>query len=485
METKEKNLMDVYFHMTPAYTPRRDSWNGVNYVIVPVAMMVEGVHSGSHGPVLHTAEELGKIPETWNGMPVTLRHPQVNGQYVSATSPEVLKDWGIGIVFNTRMDGETLRAEAWIEEDKLQTLSAATLQRINNGEIIEVSVGVFSDEEVIDGTWNGETYQAIARNHRPNHLALLPDEVGACSIADGCGLRVNRRGDKKVEVIVNETNERQVLKELSMKGFSVNEVGYTELANKAQTALNNKDNEMSYYYLEEIFDNNMVYRVNTRMDDGTRTSKFYKQSYQVNAAGEVELIGEAVQVKRVVEYPPVVNVNTAINNNKKSGGDDMSEKCTPCVKAAVDGLIANKATAYAETDREWLEALSESQLEKMNPPAPQVNTTTVTKEQALQVLSGLTMNEYLATMPVEIREQVQTGLRIHAERKASMVSTITANADSPWTKEELEAMAMPMLEKVFLTVNKKNETNFSIFGTGFEPTPKVEKVDVLLPMGIE
>lgn len=32
------------------------------------------------------------------------------------------------------------------------------------------------------------TVDAVARNHRPDHLAILPDQVGACSLADGAGL---------------------------------------------------------------------------------------------------------------------------------------------------------------------------------------------------------------------------------------------------------------------------------------------------------
>jgi hypothetical protein len=34
----------------------------------------------------------------------------------------------------------------------------------------------------------GRQYVGIARNHRPDHLAILPDLKGSCSIADGAGL---------------------------------------------------------------------------------------------------------------------------------------------------------------------------------------------------------------------------------------------------------------------------------------------------------
>lgn len=464
-----EDAIKLYYQNTPAYRVRHETYNGGNYLVVPVTMMVEGVHSGSHGPILHTAEELGKIVEAWNGIPVTINHPQQDGQYVSANSPEILSSWAVGQIFNAKMEGDALKAEAWIEESRIQALSADTLERLNNGDIIEVSVGVFSDEEITDGDYNGETYIAIARNHRPNHLALLPEATGACSVADGCGIRTNQKGSKmsKKGIVVNEENEQQVFKELAERGVTVNETGYYELASKAQTLLNSKDNGNASFYLEEIFDDAIVYKMYQWDNNGGRTAKFFKQSYQENAAGDLELTGEAVQVKREVSYPTIpqnnqkrVRTNLSTNNsNQKS----MSEKCSPCVKAAVDNLIANKATAYQEADRDWLENLSEEQLEKMNPQPPVQVNKKVSKEEAITVLSELTQEEYLNTMPKALREQVQAGLRVNAERRNALIEKINTNASS-FTKEELGAMPTEMLEKLYLAVNKEETEAPAFFG---------------------
>lgn len=489
MKTKQE-ILDVYFYTTAAYTVTRIQYDGKTYLSVPVTMMVEGVHHGSHGPVLHLASELGKIPDVWNGVPITIGHPQINGNYVSANSPEILANWSTGIVFNARMDGDALKADAWIDETRLIALSPELLQKITNGEIIEVSVGVFCDEEETEGVYNEEHYIAVARNHRPNHLALLPDEVGACSIVDGCGIRVNKKGGKKVELLINESNERQVLKELATKGFSVNETGHMELSNKAQNMLNAKDGNGFSYYLEELFDSEIVYQVCHYDQNGNgRTVKFYKQSFQENAAREVELLGEAVQVKRVVEYPNVqVNKDGEIIINLKKEEITMSDKkCTPCVKATVDGLITNKATSYAEADRDWLEALTETQLEKMTPVQVTPTKVEVTKEQALSVLSLLTKEEYMMIMPAEIREQVQTGLRINAERKATIVFAVLANTKEAWTKEELEAFDMPMLEKVYKSISiptRNEQPTFAAFGSGIHLQSTNSKAPLLLPDGV-
>ena len=58
--------------------------------------------------------------------------------------------------------------------EKLNQLSPETVQAIQNGNIMEVSIGVFTDTEEKEGEWNGETYERIAHNHRPDHLALQP-----------------------------------------------------------------------------------------------------------------------------------------------------------------------------------------------------------------------------------------------------------------------------------------------------------------------
>ena len=161
----------------------------------------------------------------------------------------------------------------------------------------------------------------------------------------------------------------------------------------------------------------------------------------------------------------------------------MTEKCTPCVKTAVDALIANKVTAYVETDREWLEELDESQLEKMNPVVVNVDKK-VTKEDVIQVMKGFSMEEHLSTMPEEVREQVQSGLRISKERKTKMVTEILANESNPWTKEELEVLAVPTLEKVYITVNKKEVADFTAFASGTEHKEEVNSAPILLPMGV-
>lgn len=500
---KVKNMvMDIYFQSTPSYTVRRETRNGTNYLVVPVVMMVEGVHSGSHGPILHLAEELGRIPESWNGMPVTIGHPQVNGQYVSANSPDVLQDWAVGTIFNTHMDGDALKAEAWIVETQIQALSQETLIKINNGEIIEVSVGVFSDEEAVEGIHGNESYVAIARNHRPDHLALLPGEVGACSINDGCGLRVNKKGGTNVpDLIVNETNQQQILKELSAKGFSVNQMGFTEIANKAQRLLDSMDGDGRIHWLDEIFQTDLVFRVDIRNEDGTRTTKFFRQNYTIKTDGNIELTGTPVEVRREVVYTPIAQVNrksqrTNFSNNKKEV--KIMSECTDCVKKLADSLIANKDSGWDEGHREHLESQTEEHLEIMNQKLvpkkkeePVVNTAkpeALTKEGVLNVLKDATEEEFLGAMPENMRKNYQSASALQANIKAKVVQDILDNtSEGVWTKEKLETLDVEVLKSIHKSSGAPEVNEASFIGNG-ETTPidvNAEGVgEAMLPPGV-
>lgn len=185
-----EKIIDVYFNSVASYTAEKKKLNGQEYLVVPVVMMVEGVHSGNRGAMMHTIEELGKV--NWNKIPVVMNHPQVNGEFVSAKIPSVLNEVGIGMVENPKVKGSSLVAEAWIVEERLAELSPETLEKINRGEEIEVSVGLFADSEDSYGIYKDEVYSGIIKNIIPDHLAILEGVIGACSIKDGCGIRVNQ-----------------------------------------------------------------------------------------------------------------------------------------------------------------------------------------------------------------------------------------------------------------------------------------------------
>jgi hypothetical protein len=171
-----------------AGTVRHDRMGGRDYLVVPMVMMCEGVHAGTNGPLYYPADEMARNVGVWDHKPIVIYHPTANGRAMSACQPDVITSRGVGVVMNTRFEDSKWKAEAWLEETRLKQVDNRVLEMLETNKMCEVSTGLFTENEVTPGTWNGEQYGAIARNYGPDHLAILPDQVGACSIKDGAGL---------------------------------------------------------------------------------------------------------------------------------------------------------------------------------------------------------------------------------------------------------------------------------------------------------
>lgn len=457
------------------YDVQHKEHQGRDFLVVPVVMMVEGVHHGSHGPLLHTIEELGRFPASWNGIPIVVDHPEIDGEYVPANSPDVLDARMVGRVYNTTVKGQKLVAQAWLDEERLRQISSVLLAQIEGGEQIEVSLGMFTEELQSTGEHNGEQYEAIAQNHRPDHLALLPGGTGACSIADGCGIRANNKkgGQSQVE---NVENLLKTLKEFNKEGFAVNNFitdvnqGYKEIVDAVRQKIDSMDSESAVHFLQEVYDDAVIYEVRLRVGG----SRLFKQGYAFNN-GVVELQGTPEEVQRKVEYLAIANSSgfrrTKFNINKevKEMAENANE-CTPCVKKKVDELIANSQGKYTESDREMLETLSEAILDKMAKP--------IEKEVVKEVEKTVEINK----LTPEDQAALDFGKRQLKERREGWISKIQANSKDVWTDEELKGMSDAHLEKLAKTVKKEETVDYSL-NTGFNANISGTVIEPLYPAG--
>ncbi len=170
---------------------RYETFEGRRHLVAPVVMIVEGVLNNA----LLLAEELEKSAAAWNGRPVPVLHPTEAEEYITANRPDIIEKNVVGHIFNAKVEDSKLKAEIWIDEAKAKKLGHSEyIASIASGKVSEVSTGYFADEEPIEGDYNGKAYVVIHRNLRPDHLALLPNETGACSVEDGAGTpRVNKQ----------------------------------------------------------------------------------------------------------------------------------------------------------------------------------------------------------------------------------------------------------------------------------------------------
>lgn len=485
---RKSRKQHVYIQLNREYVIRTEMHQGKQYIVAPVIMMVEGVHNGSHGPLLHLAEDLGRFPESWNGIPVVIQHPEDDGGNVSANSPSIIDREIVGRVYNTKMDGLKLKAEVWLDLERLNQISPDALEYIRLQKPLQVSIGVFTEEENKSGKYAGVEYESIARNHRPDHLALLPGGEGACSWTDGCGIRLNKQTKKKGEENVNkkENDLSKVVNNITSAGLEAlqvtdNETGYRELTASVQAKLDGMDDGSKTHYLVEMYDNRVIYRINSRNEE----VKYYQRGYSINQDGEVLFADNVVEVRRNVSYTTLEAKRmkrTKFSNNKMKGDKMSEEKCPSCVEK-VDLLVANELTKFTDKDKEWLLTMKEDDLDKLVPNEPKKEEKVpveVNKDTAIKVLKETlkTPEDFFAVLPGEMRDQMKAALSLHAAQNATMVKEILANTeDGVWTGASLKALNAETLGKVFNSVKKESPVDYSLNFAGKTP---VENEEILM-----
>jgi len=478
--------MSLHAVQIDKYIVRTEQHQGHQHLVVPVIMMVEGVHAGSHGPLLHPAEELGRFVETWNGIPVVIQHPERDGTNVSANSPDIIDTQTVGRIYNAHMDGQRLCAEAWIDQERIASVSPETLNLIQSQRRLDVSVGVFSEDDLTPGTWNGEEYTGIARGHRPDHLALLPGGQGACSWDDGCGVRANEDKGGKVakEDEVSTTVEIKAddldvtAKGLSAQGYFMvqADAGFRQIMENIQGKLDRMDDDVKIHFLQDVYKDYFIYEVRGRMGAPVGGAGLYKRNYSVGTDGAVEFSDEPKAVRREINY---------VENSAKGGSTPMADNVKKCCPEKVQLLIASAHAPYQEADREWLSSLEEAQIdklvsmEKMLAMEPEERNP-ITNEQAVQVLQAQlrTPDQFIQLLPEEMRDQMTSALRLHQKERARLVEAV--KAASRYTDDQLKTKTMAELS---ILADMARPRDFSGLAGG-QPLSSNDVDNLLPPPGI-
>ena len=177
------------------YKTRTETYDGREHLVVPVVALVEGVIHAMNAttPELVTAEVYSENFAGWNGRPIFEGHPMQDGHPVSGNLPKVLAEKRIGIVFNSKIESDKLKMEAWIDVERCAAIAPKLLTRLQDLAKIEISVGAFVRAAKKAGLHLGKQYRAAWEALTPDHLALLTeDDQGACSVDMGCGVRAAR-----------------------------------------------------------------------------------------------------------------------------------------------------------------------------------------------------------------------------------------------------------------------------------------------------
>ena len=173
---------------------RRETLSGTEYVVTPITLLKPmnlnvPANWGTNEAYLPEQEAKESIP-SWNGTPLTLNHPSQGGTGASANSPEMHAKTVLGRVFNAEWDSGAVQAEAWFDEAKIRDMGGMAenaLERVLQGDVVEVSTG-YRASRLPSGTYDGESRNAVQGNLKPDHVAVLPNKQGKCSVDAGCGV---------------------------------------------------------------------------------------------------------------------------------------------------------------------------------------------------------------------------------------------------------------------------------------------------------
>ena len=440
---------------------RNESLEGRDYLVVPMVMLTEGVHQGSNGPLYYPPDELAKAPVVWNHKPVVIYHPERNGMPVSACDPDVINTRKVGIIMNTKFESGKLKSEAWLDMKRLKEVDERVVISLDEKKPVSVSTGLFTDNEATDGEWNGEKYIAIARNYRPDHLAILPDQKAACSIEDGAGLLMNALHDHSIK-----KHDHKLLQALVAVA---NQLSHDDIRGKLQSLVSAGDGPDDFTYVVEVFANYVVFR---------RKEKFYWQDYE-RKQNEISLVGRAEEVEQVTKYVPV----------SKSTKFQTHKETIMANKELIDSIIGNEALPWSEDNRSMLEAMSEVQLqvvanaaeEKEEEKEKEKEKEEEEKEKEKDTRNQqnpqpVTLAEYIAQAPEGVREVLVNSMQVLSDEKAKLIGIITSNKANSFTKEALQAKPLGELKALAaLAASTKPAVNFDGMGFVADPTVNTEE----------
>jgi len=344
------------------------SKEGSTYTIRGVCGAIDGlVMNGA----LYPAAELAEGAASLEGKPAPAGHPKnAAGQFISANSGEALLTSYAGAVCrNARHEGGRTLVDVVVNEAqaKAHPDGAKLVERLDaaingtNAEPIHVSTGLLCRMLEVNGESRGKKYSKVATDIAYDHLAILLNEQGAGTPADGVGMFLNAAGQEEAVEVANLSAEPEDKRFTGLMGWIRKLLG-----NGSEISLD-QIREGLYAGLPE---GAWVCEVFQRYAIWTdREGKHWKQDYAVSSDGSVAFSGSPVEVIRRVDYEPVSNhddketdivkeqILAALNaaGIKTEGLDDaglLVAYNALVTKPAADQLAAVNAQLQARADAE-------------------------------------------------------------------------------------------------------------------------------------
>ncbi|WP_370972945.1 hypothetical protein [Enterobacter hormaechei] len=176
---------------------RRETYNGREHLVLPSYTLPANVVMNGG---LYTQEQIDAHYKGLEGTLAPLGHPQVNGQFVSAFSPEGINAGHIGAWNrNVNKSGNRIYLEKWVDVARASESEGgrellervAAIERGEDVPPIHTSVAAFLDQLEPNEQQRATGAEWVAKIYSMDHDAILLHEVGAATPEQGVGLMVN------------------------------------------------------------------------------------------------------------------------------------------------------------------------------------------------------------------------------------------------------------------------------------------------------
>lgn len=390
-----KELIQVNTKLT-ANTIRRETYNGREHIVVPSYTLPFNIVMNRE---YYPEAEIIANYQSLEGTLAPLGHPTVDGEFVSAFSPE-----GLNIGFcgawnrNVELRGNRVYVEKWVDvetashsEQGRELLSR--LEALEKGESkdpIWSSVAVYRQRMPATEEMKAQGADSVVKIMSIDHDAILLHEPPAASPEQGVGLMVN-------------TDQAKPLMAVAMK-----ENSYRTLEKQLTDAARELFPDADYVYVVDFTDKEVTIATNA---ESAQVCTYEKQADKIilNNGELATNEGSKSWFAQFAEHlSNLFSLNEKIKANK-SEGEPMpltKEERAELVKEINEGLAANIANAVAEALKPVQASVEELQ----------------TNQEELQTNQKAIKEEIAANADKEVAEKRAAVAKVHGEIVANALS---------------------------------------------------------------
>lgn len=196
--------------------------NKEHYIIRDVVPVIDDVVMNNG---LYPKDEIDKSYKSINGNLMPIGHPNINGQFVSASHAKAINEYyGGAWAENVRKEQDKVLLDCYVDIEfaRNHEKGKQLLERLDamfNGEDvspIHISTGLILNKVYKTGKSKGKKYYWIATNMQFDHVAILLNEQGAATPDEGVGIFVNSEGEYQIEYAsLNESSTQTIQNAIS------------------------------------------------------------------------------------------------------------------------------------------------------------------------------------------------------------------------------------------------------------------------------